>query len=390
MFIETKGVGMTKKVFQTSAHNLQDDFEIYTVYLMQKIAEDAKKHITVKSASVLKDFESALAAHGLNHAHTMSGDGLVYRNNLIAGVNDFMDRLFAKMPDNKFDFTHVAKELRNQNKKGDIVITVDDGSEISLSLKNYKTPIGTIQVSSGTFQSFIVNFLFEAAGVGTWINPVDNTTFNNRNAEKRNAVLVENGYASVVTMIDKMDTLSKNMRTRFIDSEEFRFYSEQEFDKARKDVGLAGLKIAKEFVDLLPAEIVKARLLKMTGFDGNEDILILGKGTVADSITDEAFQELSTKVRNANIVVTIEGQSLVFAFQDAEGIDVLRVNVPFTINKNGAWYMDGEQYEGTRFHKKEGVELAWGERRPKKSREMATSINTYVDFGKTDVVRKVA
>jgi hypothetical protein len=381
---------MTKKIFQTSAHNLQDDFEIYTVYVMQKIAEDAGKSISNMSNLRIADFHKALAAHGLTVADTERGDGMIYKTNLLAGVADFMKRLFEKMPDKKFDFSHVAKELRNQNKKGDIIISVSDGSEISLSLKNYKTPISTIQVSSGTFQSFVVNFLFEPAGVGTWINPVDNSTFNNRNAEKRNAVLVDNGYSPVVPMMDKMDTLSKDMRTRFIDSEEFRFYSEEEFDKARKDVGFAGLKVAKEFIDSLPAEVVKSRLLKMTGFDGNEDILILGKGTVADSVTDDTFQELCTKVRNAIITTTIEGQSLVFAFQDAEGTAVLKVSVPFTINKNGAWYMDGDKYEGTRFHKKEGVELAWGERRPKKSREMATSINTYVDFGKTDVVRKVA
>ena len=223
---------MTKKIFQTSAHNLQDDFEIYTVYVMQKIAEDAGKSISNISNLRIADFHKALAAHGLTVADTERGDGMIYKTNLLAGVADFMKRLFEKMPDKKFDFSHVSKELRNQNKKGDIIISVSDGSEISLSLKNYKTPISTIQVSSGTFQSFVVNFLFEPAGVGTWINPVDNSTFNNRNAEKRNAVLVDNGYSPVVPMMDKMDTLSKDMRTRFIDSEEFRFYSEEEFDKA--------------------------------------------------------------------------------------------------------------------------------------------------------------
>ena len=37
---------------------------------------------------------------------------------------------------------------------------------------------------------------------------------------------------------------------------------------------------------------------------------------------------------------------------------------------------------GKRFHKKEGIALEWRERRPKKSKEISTSVNTYVDFKK--------
>ena len=54
------------------------------------------------------------------------------------------------------------------------------------------------------------------------------------------------------------------------------------------------------------------------------------------------------------------------------------VDVPFTINKNGAWI--SEEYQGERFHAKEQKMLATGQRRPKKSKELATSTNTYVDF----------
>jgi hypothetical protein len=63
---------------------------------------------------------------------------------------------------------------------------------------------------------------------------------------------------------------------------------------------------------------------------------------------------------------------------------LLQVDVPFTINKNGAW-ISGDYYTGTRWHAKEGRQLAWGQRRPKKSRELATSINTYVNFGATGI-----
>ena len=37
---------------------------------------------------------------------------------------------------------------------------------------------------------------------------------------------------------------------------------------------------------------------------------------------------------------------------------------------------------GGKRHRKEGLVLDYGQRRPKKSREIATSINTYVEFEK--------
>ena len=73
-----------------------------------------------------------------------------------------------------------------------------------------------------------------------------------------------------------------------------------------------------------------------------------------------------------------------FEFKSGSEI-ILEIDIPFTLNSNGCWYKGdnaGDVYEGKRFHKKEGIELMWGERRPKKSKEISTSVNTYVDFKK--------
>lgn len=69
---------------------------------------------------------------------------------------------------------------------------------------------------------------------------------------------------------------------------------------------------------------------------------------------------------------------------------MLAIDVPCTVNTNGAWIRDGEPYAGTRYHVKEKQDLTWGERRPKKCREIATSINTYLDLGPTGVLRPLA
>ena len=63
---------------------------------------------------------------------------------------------------------------------------------------------------------------------------------------------------------------------------------------------------------------------------------------------------------------------------------MLSVNIPFTINKNGAW-MSGTPYEGSTAYHNEPYPLAYNERRPRKSRELATSINTYLDLKSTGV-----
>ena len=77
------------------------------------------------------------------------------------------------------------------------------------------------------------------------------------------------------------------------------------------------------------------------------------------------------------------GQGLGIEFVH-ENVVVLKAQVPFTINKNGAW-ISGTPYAGVRLHHKEGVELAFGQRRPKKSRELATSVNTYLDLQPTGI-----
>jgi hypothetical protein len=81
--------------------------------------------------------------------------------------------------------------------------------------------------------------------------------------------------------------------------------------------------------------------------------------------------------------IGIRGQGIGFDLINEDRV-LLQVDVPFTINKNGAW-ISGDPYVGARWHEKEQASLAYGQRRPRKSRELATSINTYVNFGATGI-----
>ena len=69
-------------------------------------------------------------------------------------------------------------------------------------------------------------------------------------------------------------------------------------------------------------------------------------------------------------------KSLRMSINDLEG-EILHVDIPFTLQKNGAWYLPKEEYEGTQYHSGEKKELVYGERRPKKSKEINTSTNMW-------------
>jgi len=64
---------------------------------------------------------------------------------------------------------------------------------------------------------------------------------------------------------------------------------------------------------------------------------------------------------------------------------IVNIEVPFTLQKNGAWHLPKKKYSGAEYHNKEGIDLLHGQRRPKKSKEISTSTNTYLNLKKSGV-----
>ena len=73
--------------------------------------------------------------------------------------------------------------------------------------------------------------------------------------------------------------------------------------------------------------------------------------------------------------------------KDTDG-DIIDIDIPMTLNANGAWYKKGlkEKFDGVEYKDKEDMLLAWAERRPKKSKEITTSVNTYMRLASAGVV----
>jgi hypothetical protein len=128
---------------------------------------------------------------------------------------------------------------------------------------------------------------------------------------------------------------------------------------------------------------VRDVILERVGFDGKEELLYFDERRYVDSITSMSFRALKEKLTapQTQVRATHRGQSIQFEFLSNDEV-ILTTDVPFTINTNGAWYRPKEKFDGTRPYKDKGhiVDLAWGQRRPYKSREIATSINTYVNL----------
>ena len=109
--------------------------------------------------------------------------------------------------------------------------------------------------------------------------------------------------------------------------------------------------------------------------------MCIGKGNYLFSITNKDYAKLQERLGNAtNVNTYAKGQSVFYEICDLDGI-ILTINQPCTLQKNGAWHaLNEDRFEGLREKKDKGkkVLLAWGQRRPAKSKELATSTNTYL------------
>jgi hypothetical protein len=128
--------------------------------------------------------------------------------------------------------------------------------------------------------------------------------------------------------------------------------------------------------------------LASIGMDGTEEALFFDDSRYVDSITDRAYHDLRELLNDSRASFEIrehkQNLRLSFAREDRK---LLSVDVPFTINSNGAWWRPKERFEGIRVKNDKGhrVELQWGQLRPYKSRELATSTNTYLDLRKVGI-----
>jgi hypothetical protein len=386
-------------------HHAQDALERLAAVRLQQLAEDVNRAHGTSAAEQLAKLDAELASKGHTWDSLLASDrAATYKANLDAATADFFPRLCKTHPEATFSFDFSGTTGRIAQIKGDInieILTADLQVVRSVSLKNYQNGPARIQVGSGTFQSFAVGFFLESAGIGKWKHP-DGSQHTTNNAAKfrpwrdsalRASILDHDTAEAAVALFGELDSLHDEQRSLFLSSETFSFYKEDEVSAERARIGTEGARIIRTLVALLPADRVRARMLKATGLLDGEDLLVFGDGQIADTLTDDRFGAFVTALRGSRLEISSAGQSVSFSFltdlEDGTTEPVLDVEIPCTINTNGAWYRDGDPYEGVRWHASEKRDLAWGERRPRKSSQIATSTNTYLNLGSTGLLRTI-
>ena len=395
----------------TKTHYIQDAAEAWIVYLLQKLSVDNGTAITNNVEETL----SAFVKHCKDKKIVKDFAESSYKKNIDAIVDNFYADIVKKNPNKKFDMVDVEKEFRDLGLKGDFIIICGElactawnelpkGGELkealkvwlekfsndytSFSLKNYAKGYNSIQLCSGTYLSFINNFVFVPDGVGMFVNPYTGERFNGSDRETRNGLLKKMGLSSLIPFYSKIGKIQEKMRNFYINDPSAKFFYNVE-DKWKKDChnyGHNAAKVISEAMKFIDNDAVKDRIMKMSGLGGDEELLLIGKGKYFTSWNDK-YINLINRCKNATVEYAIYGKGLRFVLKDTDG-DIIDIDVPMTLNANGAWYKKGlnEKFYGFEYKDKEGIDLAWAERRPKKSKEITTSINTYMRLSAAGIV----
>ena len=365
-------------------HFIQDAAEAYIVYLLQANAVKNKVAITddviVKYNTFIEYCEDRDILDEFNKS--------IYKENIDVVIDKFILDLLAKYPNRKFDFVDVEREFRDKKLKGDFIIQFEDGSSISFSLKNYKKGFNRIQLCSGTWHSFLNNFLFESAGVGTFFNPFTQEVFQGCNREYRDSLIEKLGYDALKEVYTFFDSINDTIKKFYTYGEQARYWKNVSA-QWKGDCAAYGLKAAEKIIsalDSIPKDMIKNRIIKMAGLNYDEEILLVGNGKYLCSLFNQKYAQILKRVNSTESVVEYitNGKGLLFTLCDSVGV-IVNIEVPFTLQKNGAWHLPKTKYVGTQYHNKEGVALIHGERRPKKSKEISTSINTFLNLKKSGV-----
>ena len=368
----------------TTDHHIQDAAEAYLAYIVQKelLTRGLAYHESYDDLET--DFEEYCAEREICDAFNESP----YKDNLDKVLKEFVDKLASKYPGKKMDITNVEVEYRNRGLKADFLISFnDDTPDIPVSLKNYRKGFHNIQLCSGTFHSFANRFVLnKKGGPGQYEDCDGDTCYSAQSCrERRNEQYLKSGCdPSVISNMEVLDLILDETKDKFLRSDEQKMFNKTVWKNSCKEMGERGIEVVMSILSTIPNDVLKGKFMEMTDLCHKEELLLVGpNGDMMCSLFNDKYKSLLLRANKPHTEFTYRKhlKSLILGLKDEEG-EILSINVPFTLQRNGAWYTPKERYEGKRYHKKEKIELAYGERRPKKSKEMNTSTNMWFKIKK--------
>lgn len=363
-------------------HHAQDSAEAYLVWRLQHTVEQKGRALSRTSDQLKQAFDTYVDSRQAR-AHFDTSD---YKQNIDAVVVDVVADITGHYEDDLIEFADVEKEYRDQKKKGDFEIRFERKEPVSVSVKNYKNGFKRIQLCSGTWNSFLNNFIFEPDGVGTFLDPFTGERFSGSDRNRRDWLVVQIGLQPLLDIYKFIDDTNDEVRAFYADSDQARMWNVVA-GRWKSDCVEYGSDAASRLSNALKSihpDLVKQRLLSMAGLSFDEELLLLGKREYLFSLVNRNYRALldEANAKGTTVEISSKGQTLRLSLISSSGSKITDIEVPFTLQKNGAWHLPREKYSGKQMHPKEGVPLAYGERRPRKSRELATSTNTYLDLGR--------
>ena len=386
-------------------HYIQDATEQDLVYRVQKLLVLDNLAVTDDWQEKKKEFDDRLVEKKIVTKYTKSAYKVCLDNHYLQVYNKLKDYRSGI----KFDIVWIGRDGRNESKKGDFILTYEDGKVVSYSLKVYKKGYSSIQVRSGTYNSWILSIIlkdYALPSVGMYSNPIPEEEWKNYSNKKyvtkfdgghslaiRDIVLKYLGLNSAIDLLHALDKVKEDSIARFRDDLHMRNYFNDGVEEAWEDqcevAGNAGASLICNYLKNENVEI-KDWLLKQIGFSGGEELLALSPKNYLLSTDSEQYKKAVARALSEESFVDygVRCKGIGFTFKDNQG-DIISINVPFTLNKNGAWWRRVKEFEGKRPYpgtgKDAGTMLSYGEWRPEKSGEMATSTNTYVELKKAGI-----
>ena len=368
-------------------HYMQDAAECYWTFICQRELEKLDLNITSVTERET-EFTDYCSLRGITECF-QSCD---YKTNLDTCVEEWVKNLVDRYPGKKIDITNVEAEYRNLGMKGDFTITLDDGIVISVSLKNYRCGYDSIQLKSGTWHSIINNFALPCAeGPGMYIDCDNGRKFRAQGKSKvkrnKNYRAIGGGVERIIEQLEEIDKIVDEVKQKFVYSPETKFFTEEVAEMWIKDCcdyGNRGIDIVIKALNNLPKEQIKLRILEETDLCHKEELLLVGKnGDMMCSLFNVKYNKLLQRINceDCDMSYCKYAKNLRFNFFDSQG-DILHIDIPFTLQKNGAWYLPKEKYDDEIYHRGERTMLRYGERRPNKSKQMNTSTNIWFNIKK--------
>lgn len=372
-------------------HWIQDSNEAYAVFVAQATAEEIGVAAGVASEQLYQAFSEYLSSCGLTLDDWEHGLYGKYKANVDNQVPRFVRRLADLHWGRTLEFELREKEERNLGNKADMFLRIGGDVEPKrISVKNYIGAGGITrpQVSSGTFLSFACQFVFDRVGVGVYTDTrAPGAVFQGSNRTARESVLDFESRSELIPLLRRLEGFQQEMREELL-GPECEYYDPARVRTVVERIAPPAISVTCEILDIVGEDVVRDKLLAKIGMDGKEEALFFDSMRYVDSITSPRYHDLREQLNAATTQFSIlpRKQSLRFEFVAAERV-LLPVDIPFTINTNGAWFRPADRYAGTRVYRDKGhdVALVWGQRRPYKSREIATSTNTYVDLSNTGI-----